>query len=130
MARPQDAALARERVKQAATRIGFGSPELDDIEVAVGEAATNAILYGSPTAGSRIVVTCWMSRSDAAFQVEIRDQGQGFDPDQVREDADSNALGGRGLRLMRALMDKILLYYDGHGMSVRLTKYLPALMAP
>ena len=28
---------------------------------------------------------------------------------------------------MRALMDRVLLYYDGQGMSVRLTKSLPAL---
>ena len=44
----------------------------------------------------------------------------------MRDEDDTDSLGGRGLRLMRALMDKLLLYYDGQGMSVRLTKYLPA----
>jgi len=121
---PQNAGLARERIKRVAVQAGFGRPDLDDIEVAVGEAATNAILYGSPTATSRIIISCWVSRADGAFHVEVRDQGQGFDPDQGRGDEDNDSLGGRGLRLMRALMDKVLLYYDGRGMSVRLTKYL------
>ena len=129
-AHPQNAAAARDRVKQAAVRAGFGPPDIDDIEVAVGEAATNAILYGSPTATSRIVVTCWFTRPDRAFHVEIRDQGRGFDPGLVREEEDTDSLGGRGLRLMRALMDRVLLYYEGHGMSVRLTKYLAAPDAP
>lgn len=121
-AHPQNAALAREGVKRAAAQAGFVRPALDDIEVAVGEATTNAILYGSPTATSRIVISCWVSQPDGAFHVEIRDQGQGFDPDKVRGGEDTDSLGGRGLRLMRALMDKVRLYYDGHGMSVRLTK--------
>ena len=124
-AQPQNAALARERIKRAAVQAGFRSPELDDIEVAVGEAATNAILYGSPTATSRIVISCWFNQTEGAFHVEIRDQGLGFDPDKVRDEDDTDSLGGRGLRLMRALMDRLLLYYDGEGMSVRLTKFLP-----
>ena len=122
--------MVRDRVKSAAVQAGFGQSALDDIEVAVGEAATNAILYGSPTATSRIVITCWVSQLDNAFHIEIRDQGRGFDSSQVRDEEDTDSLGGRGLRLMRALMDSVLLYYDGEGMSVRLTKHLPKTLAP
>ena len=124
-AQPQNAGLARERVKRYAAQIGFTSPALDGIEVAVGEAATNAILYGSPSETSRIVVTTWFSPEVQAFHIEIRDQGRGFDPDTIRTEDDTDALGGRGLRLMRALMDSVRLHYDGQGMSVRLTKRLP-----
>ena len=125
-AQPQNAGTARERVKQNAARHGFGGPALDDIEIAVGEAATNAILYGSPTETSRIVVLSWFSAQASVFHVEIRDQGRGFDPAAIRTDEDTDSLGGRGLRLMRALMDSVNLHYDGHGMSVRLTKILPS----
>ena len=56
----------------------------------------------------------------------MRDRGQGFNPDSLRQsDDDTDALGGRGLRLMRALMDTVLLRYDGDGMTVHLTKTRP-----
>ncbi len=125
-AQPQSAGQARERIKQAAAPLGFTRSDLDDIEVAVGEAATNAILYGSPTETSRIIVVSWFSPDERAFHIEVRDQGHGFDPDAIRLEDDTDALGGRGLRLMRALMDGVQLQYGGSGMSVHLTKHLPS----
>jgi serine/threonine-protein kinase RsbW len=125
-AQPQSAALAREHVKQIAAGLGFTRRDLDDIEVAVGDAATNAILYGSPSETSRIVITSWFNPAEGVFQVEVHDQGRGFDSNAIRMDQDTDALGGRGIRLMRALMDRVKLHYDGSGMSVCLTKRLPA----
>lgn len=120
-AHPKNASLARERVLQAARAAGFPADALSDIEIAVGEAVTNAILYGSPTDASRIVISCRFAPPDGNFEVEVRDAGRGFDPGYVRDD-DVEALGGRGLLLMRALMDSVLLQYDGNGMIVRLVK--------
>lgn len=125
-AHPQYAAEARERVRRSAMQAGFGGLPLDDIEIAVGEAVTNAILYGSPSASSHVVLLCYFQPEDSTFHIEIRDQGHGFDPAHVRQDDDCDALGGRGVRLMRALMDQTLLFYDGDGMIVHLAKSLPA----
>lgn len=122
-AHPQNAGLARDRIRSLAEHSGFAGLELADIEIASGEAVTNAILYGSPDAASRILIHC--DFKDGTFHIEIRDQGRGFDPAQVSEDADSDALGGRGIRLMRALMDQVDLHYDGQGMIARLSKKLP-----
>ncbi|MDQ2798489.1 MAG: ATP-binding protein [Armatimonadota bacterium] len=122
-AHPQNAALARERVRDLAARAGLSGLDLADVEIAVGEAVTNAILYGSPSAASRIVIAG--GRSGSAFFVEIRDQGHGFDPSHVRADEDNDALGGRGIRLMRALMDQVDLHYGGDGMVACLSKCLP-----
>ena len=122
---PENAGIVRERVKAAAKSLGFTRYDLDDIEIAVGEAITNAILYGSPSATSRIVVLTFTTETDPFFHVEIRDQGQGFDPHAIREEAGTDALGGRGVRLMRALMDEVDLHYNGNGMTVRLSKRLP-----
>ena len=121
-AQPQNAGQARARIRQAAERNGFDKPSLDDLEIAVGEAVTNAILYGSPGATSRIAVSCYYTPADQMFHVEVRDQGSGFNPEYVRGEADTDSLGGRGIRLMRALTDRLLLYYDGNGMIVRLSK--------
>ena len=121
-AHPQKAGQARERIRTLAVQAGFAGLDLADIEIATGEAVTNAILYGSPDAASRIIIACDFTAG--TFHIEIRDQGRGFDPAQVPEDADTDALGGRGIRLMRALMDQVDLHYDGRGMVARLSKAL------
>ena len=121
-AHPQNASVARERVLKVAKASEFPPDALGDIEVAVGEAVTNAILYGSPTATSRIVISCGFSHSGRVFHVEVRDQGRGFDPSHIRNDDNMDALGGRGIRLMRALMDSVLMEYHGDGMAVCLSK--------
>ena len=97
--------------------------DLADIEIAVGEAVTNAILYGSPSAASRVLVSFGVAANK--FVIKIRDEGSGFDPGLVRTEEDMDALGGRGIRLMRALMDQVDLHYDGDGMVACLVKNLP-----
>jgi len=123
-AHPQNAGAARERVQQAAVRAGFAGMDLADIEIAVGEAVTNAILYGSPTADCRVMLSFGLTA--AGFVIQVRDEGSGFDPSVVRTEDDTDALGGRGIRLMRALMDQVDLHYDGKGMVAVLIKKLPA----
>ena len=121
-AHPRHAGEARERIRGLAEQAGLTGMHLADVEIAVGEAVTNAILYGSPSASSRIEIAAGRAGHD--FFVEIRDQGHGFDPSQVRQEEDHDALGGRGIRLMRALMDQVDLHYDGDGMVARLSKRL------
>lgn len=121
-AHPRNAGQARERVRKLAVRAGLSGLDLADIEIAVGEAVTNAILYGSPTAASRVMIVS--GRADGTFFVEVRDQGHGFDPAALHEKNDNDALGGRGIRLMRALMDQVELHHNGAGMIARLSKRL------
>ena len=122
-AHPQYASGARERVLALAVLAGFSSADLGDIEIAVGEAVTNAILYGSPSVESRVAIRGGLT--GYVFHVEIRDQGRGFDPSLLRPDEDTDALGGRGVGLMRVLMDEVDLHHDGQGMIARLIKRLP-----
>ncbi len=119
-AHPRNVHEVRERVQVLAEQAGFTGLDLADIEIAVGEAVTNAILYGSPDAASHVQIVCGLA--DTRFFIEVHDQGHGFDPSQVRQEEDYDALGGRGLRLMRALMDEVDLHYSGDGMVARLSK--------
>jgi anti-sigma regulatory factor (Ser/Thr protein kinase) len=121
-AHPQNAGPARERIRSLAAQAGFSGLALADIEIAAGEAITNAILYGSPSAASRIVISSGFTQD--VFHIEVRDQGHGFDPEHLRLEEDTDALGGRGIRLMRGLMDQVDLHYNGQGMSARLSKNL------
>lgn len=93
------------------------------VPVALSEALSNAILYGNLKDPSKNV-RLRASLDEVALVLEVADEGSGFDleactldptgPEQVeRED-------GRGLFLMRQLMDRVERFTDG-GNVVRLT---------
>jgi anti-sigma regulatory factor (Ser/Thr protein kinase) len=103
--------------------------EVGEIEVAFGEAVNNAILYGSPHPDNQIDITCCLRRvpsQPAALIIQIRDRGRGFDPETVvKGDLGTDALGGRGIGLMCALMDEVCGFHDGTGMVIRMARTLP-----
>ena len=94
-----------------------------NVPVALTEALSNAILYGNGE-DRRKGVRVRATMDERALVLEIIDEGAGFDLEEctsdptlrenlVRED-------GRGLFLMRQLMDRVERYQDG-GNVVRLT---------
>lgn len=127
---PHNASAARERIRQVCEKLGFHNLEAGEIEVAFGEAINNAILYGSPHPGSQIAISCCLRRiptpGPPALIIQVRDQGKGFDPASLpKGEVGSDALGGRGIGLIRALMDAVVLYHDGTGMVVRMARLAP-----
>ncbi|MFD7713335.1 ATP-binding protein [Streptomyces sp. NPDC059786] len=72
----------------------------DDIILCVSELATNAVLHGVPP--GRCFDLGLALAADGVLEVEVRDSGGGA----VREsEPGPDALGGRGLHLVRALAD-------------------------
>lgn len=93
-----------------------------NVPVALTEALSNAILRGNadePEAS----VTMRVEIDDLQLVAEVRDDGNGFDLDACTEDATlpENIVreDGRGLFLMRNLMDRVERFRDG-GNVVRL----------
>jgi len=98
-----------------------------NVPVALTEALSNAILRGNRDARDRSVHV--RAHVDASVLVlEVRDEGDGFDLDACTDDptTDENIWreDGRGLFLMRRLMDDVERYSDG-GNVVRLTLRRP-----
>jgi len=94
-----------------------------NVPVALSEAVSNAILRGNREDARKRV--CVRATFDArGVQLEVRDEGPGFDLDaSLRDPADPRNLqreDGRGLFLMRSLMDRVERFDDG-GNVVRLT---------
>jgi len=101
--------------------------KLDDIQVnklmvSVTEAVNNAIIHGNkqnPEKKVKIVgeiLPGWLL-------VIISDQGRGFDPGQIRNPLQEENLlreSGRGIFLMRTLMDKVEIDRTESGTEVRL----------
>jgi len=94
-----------------------------NVRVALTEALSNAILYGNREDSAKAVrVTAALD--DGALVLEVYDQGAGFDLEASTNDPTrlENILreDGRGLFLMRKLMDKVEQVSNGDNM-VRLT---------
>lgn len=91
-----------------------------NFRVGLTEALSNAMLYGNahdPSKRVRVEVTV----SEGAIQARITDQGRGFDPCTVPDPTCPDNImksGGRGLFLMRQLLDEV--HYNDMGNQVTL----------
>jgi len=79
------------------------------IEMAVREAVTNAMVHGNQEDEAKSIEVIFNCQGNE-LEVEVRDQGAGFDPANVPDPTDpSNVMktSGRGIFLMRTFMDDI-----------------------
>jgi anti-sigma regulatory factor (Ser/Thr protein kinase) len=96
-----------------------------EVLLAVGEAAGNAYRHGRRLEGrSEIRVRCEYNRP--TFEVMVADDGPGFDVGEVesRDAPDPFAQGGRGLFLMRQLMDSVEVDPSPEGTTIRMRRSL------
>jgi serine/threonine-protein kinase RsbW len=97
------------------------------LQVAVIEAGTNAIQHGNVFAETKAVKFDFRV-GNGGIEVQVDDYGKGFDPNKVGDPTDPSALlspHGRGLFLMRSLMDEVTFATRrDHGTTVRLKKAL------
>ncbi|HSQ24580.1 MAG TPA: ATP-binding protein [Pyrinomonadaceae bacterium] len=95
------------------------------IEMALREAVTNAMVHGNHEDESKSVEVIFNCH-DNELEVEVRDQGEGFDPAKVPDPTSAENLlktSGRGIFLMRTFMDEIeWLHRPEGGTAVRMTK--------
>jgi len=101
---------------------------LDEIQfhkvmVALTEAVNNAIMHGNKADPAKDVrVLCDVTPE--ALQLRVLDQGVGFDPAAVESPLKEENLlreSGRGIFLMRTLMDRVTFSYRPDGMEVHMT---------
>jgi serine/threonine-protein kinase RsbW len=97
---------------------------LFDIRLCAEEMIRNAITHGNNSDSSLKVMIGYWLEGDRLI-IEVEDEGIGFDPGKVPDPTiEKNIMkgGGRGVFLVRKLMDKI--EFNDKGNKVRLTKYL------
>jgi serine/threonine-protein kinase RsbW len=94
-----------------------------DIEIALREAVNNAVIHGNhEDPRKQVHVSC---RCEAGEEVSIvvKDEGQGFDNNAVPDPTGPGAIEashGRGIYLMRALMDEVR--FEQRGAVVHMRK--------
>jgi serine/threonine-protein kinase RsbW len=99
--------LAGVRQAVRADLRGVSDEVADDVVLALSEAATNAVLYGS-SGGQPIQVVVHVS--DGWVEASVLDHGPQPPPGlPAASDTDELRAGGRGLWLLRRLMDEVRL---------------------
>ena len=106
-----------------AMEFGFGyADHAMNLPLAIDEALSNAIIHGNRR-DARKRVEIEGSIEGGLLRVRVRDQGEGFSPEQRRHDpGDPQALmasSGRGLFLIESVMDEVRYTEDGRCIDMR-----------
>src|SRR6266478_1834895 len=93
-----------------------------DIEIALREALENAVIHGNhEDPRKHVYVTC-RCEADEEVSIIVKDEGQGFDstalPDPTAPEAIESS-HGRGIYLMKALMDEVHFEHGGAVVHMR-----------
>ncbi len=111
----------RSRVSQFARSMPFSEDEVDDITLAVGEAGSNAVKHAAALKSCRILIK--MERHKDSIRIHVIDTGCGFDPNSISS-PDPLSETGRGISVMRAVMDEVRFHPGSGGTHVELVKHL------
>ncbi len=111
---------------EIAKEAGFDESTIDDISIAITELFNNAIHHGNQNDVNKKVHLLY-TLSGNALKISIQDEGSGFEPDQLRDPlAPENILAdnGRGIYLVKMLMDKVHFNITNKGSEIIITKHL------
>ena len=109
-ARPESSSDLRRALRAFLGRVRLDADRVDDVILAAGEAAGNAIEHAYRGCDGAVHLRAYVA--EEMLVVEVRDSGrwrQGGDPDR-----------GRGLGIMRALVDRVSIENTRAGTNVRL----------
>lgn len=105
---------------------GFGADEsvIADIAISVSEIVNNAMLHGNKSSSDK-AVTIRVNHSNGSVKISVSDEGYGFDPDAIDDPlAEENLLKevGRGIFIVRSLMDSVNIEATGTGTTITINK--------
>lgn len=100
--------------------VGLAESVLDRVMISITEIVNNGILHGNQCDPAKLVhVTCHCYSDVLTFIV--RDEGDGFIPEELPDPLDENNLlkeGGRGVLIVRSMMDEVTFKRSDTGMEV------------
>lgn len=110
-------------IKRFTANFGTAKETEDEVEIALHEVLANAVTHGNHENPEKQVHVACRCRMDGEVLITIRDEGEGFDSGAVPDPSEPQRLlltHGRGLYLMRTLMDEIS--FEKNGTVVRMRK--------
>jgi len=124
-ARPEYIALARLALSGIAELAPLAEEDVADLKLALTEAVSNSVRHAYPGGGGFVSVAYELSA--AALQIEVVDDGEGFDP-AVPPPLEGEDLseGGLGIAIIRTIADEFEIdsRLGERGSRLRFTKRL------
>jgi serine/threonine-protein kinase RsbW len=124
---PEYVAIARHAVEGIARRMHFDAGQIEDLKLAVGEACANAVKYSTCSDDNPNVEIKCVVMPDS-LTVEVKNKYIGPDQLSFPNALDPSREGGRGLYLMRQLMDEVHFEWKKGTAVVRMLKRTPAVV--
>lgn len=121
--------IVHQTCEELGALAGWDGDERLELALAAREAVVNAMIHGNGESSEEPVGVTFTVEGDS-IELLVRDQGRGFDPEEVPDPTnDENLLktSGRGLKMIRKLMDQVSYSFPEEGgtvltMSKRRTK--------
>ncbi len=88
--------------------------------ISVTEAVNNAIMHGNKFDAEKTVVVSLLATEDFV-EIEVQDEGDGFNPDKVADPREPENLlksSGRGIFIIKSLLDEVLFEKNEIGTKV------------
>ncbi len=95
--------IVRHLSAQALRAFGVSEPDIDDVQVAITEACANVIKHAADADTYDVQIDLTADRCS----ITVVDAGDGFDLEDLSGDPDAESESGRGLLIMRALVDNV-----------------------
>ncbi len=108
-------------------RYGYDDAACFAVRTAIEEALSNAIHHGNDNDPQR-KVTIEYAADEASIEIEIEDEGPGFDPESVPDPTRPENVdipSGRGIMLMRVYMSEVEFTPAGNRVRMRYKKKPP-----
>jgi serine/threonine-protein kinase RsbW len=108
----------RRLLRSALAVLHIDNEAQDDLEIAVTEACSNVVRHAG---GAEMFEVC-LDVAENHCSIDVRDNGAGFDPDQVGP-AGPGSESGRGLALIKALGENVRMHsVPKHGSLIHFEK--------
>jgi serine/threonine-protein kinase RsbW len=120
-----------QKAEALAREAGVDDDDLFKISMAVREAAVNAVIHGNARDPDK-QITVSLENTGASLIFSVADQGKGLDPDSIPDPlAPENLMrgSGRGIFLIRSLMDEVHFKQLNPGTELTLIKHLSSAQA-
>lgn len=112
-------------IQHLCKRATLDDDQSDNMAIAITELVNNAIIHGNQQDATK-TVTIVAHYHDDRVEIAISDQGGGFDPTQIANPTDPQNLwkqSGRGVFLVKNLIDQVEIQSDNGGTTVTLTEF-------